>query len=372
MRILHVLAAPFPAPLGSQLYAGALCRALARRGHHVTLACYGAGAGPGPEGVELVRGRRVPGGDFRASGPHWSRLAHDLALGRALRRAHRARRFDVVHAHNVEAPVIARAALPRVPLIYGQHTAMAEELPAWFPLRGARRLGAAVDALVPRLSTASVALSEAGLPSLPTGSLLAPPGVDLEELDGADAARARARYRLDGRPWVVYAGNADPYQDLDRWLIAMRDLPEAGALLVTGGEAAPWEALGARLGLADRLVVHGGADFRSQLDALAAATAAVIPRRACAGFPMKLLNQLGLGVPTVCAPGSARPIAGVVVAAGDEPEHLAAALQALLADPQRRAALAAAARADVAARWTWDRRAADMEAVYARVLGRAG
>ncbi len=358
---------PFPATFGSQVYVGHLCAALVRSGVRVHLACY-SGSGEGPEGVTLVRARKVPGGGFTRSGPHWSRLAQDALLARAVSKVPG---LDIVHGHNVEGPLVARLARVSCPVVYGQHTAMAEELQQWFPFRGVRHVGRLVDAVVPAVSDASIALSHGGVETLSGMTAVSPPGVRLADLEGAEPQRARLRYGLDSRPWVVYAGNTDPYQDLDRLFEAMTLVPLAGLLVVTGNDPEPWSALGRRLGLgAERLRVVGGAGFSDMKDALAASTVAVCPRRLCRGFPIKLLNQLGLGVPTVCAPGSARPIDGVVVAADDTVEGLAAAIQDLVHDPARRERLSTLARADIVNRWSWDSRALDVIRVYERVLRR--
>lgn len=366
LRIVHIAPMPFPASFGSQVYVAHLCGALARLGHDVTIACYNAGSGAIPAGVRLVRGRAVPGGDFVRSGPHWSRLAQDVALARAVSRL---KNVDIFHGHNVEGPLVARLSAQRGPVVYGQHTSMREELPQWLPYPGMGWAGRLVDAVVPRLATASAALSRSGLSTLPSGSAVCPPGVDLADLSGADGERARVRYGLDERPWVVYAGNGDPYQDIDRWLMAMRDVPMAGALLVVGGDAEPWRRLARELGLPpERTRIVGGADFLQMKDALAAATIAVCPRRLCRGFPIKLLNQLALGCPTVCAPGSAREIDGVVRVSGEAVEDFARTVRTLLADPGRIRFLGEAAKRDVARRWTWDARAEDLVAVYRRLV----
>lgn len=368
LRVVHVAPMPFPAPWGSQVFVGRMAQALARRGHDVVVACYSGGEEAPLDGVRVVRGTRVPGGDFSRSGPHWSRPLQDLALSRAI---YRLDGVDVFHAHNVEGPLVTRLARVRAPVVYGQHTAMGEELAQWFPLPGVRWLGRAVDWLTPRLADTSLALSRSGMATLPTGSSLCPPGVDLDDLAGADAERARRAWSLGEGPWVVYAGNTDPYQEIDRLVRAMVDVPEAGLLVVGSGPAAPWRELAREVGLPEsRVRVVGEASFAQMKDALAVGAVGVCPRRLCRGFPIKLLNQLGLGLPTVCAPGSARPIDGVVVPEDDSLAALAAAIRALVTDPSRCELLSHAARSDVERRWTWDVRAAQLERVYMRLLDR--
>ena len=133
LRIVHIAPMPFPASFGSQVYVANLCGALVRLGHDVTIACYNTGNGVIPAGVHLVRGRAVPGGDFVRSGPHWSRLAQDVALARAVSRL---KKVDIFHGHNVEGPLVTRLSAQRAPVVYGQHTSMREELPQWLPYPG--------------------------------------------------------------------------------------------------------------------------------------------------------------------------------------------------------------------------------------------
>lgn len=380
LTVLQVGAFPFPTHQGSQVYVAGMARALARRAR-VLLACWaGSGAGPIPEGVEIVRTPWVPGADVLRSGPHPSRPLQDLLLARTVRRLLRTEAIDVVHAHNVEAPLaawLARGRRARPPLIYDLHTTMRHELPtyggSWGTRRAARAVGTAIDALVPRACDGAIAMSEAAQRELQARGVSRvariPPGVEPAELQGACAERARRRWGLGDHRWVVYTGNADGYQDLPDLFAAVAQLPAARLLVVTGSELAPLRALAAEVGLPqERLRLVGSASLADTVDALAAATVAALPRRRCTGFPIKLLNQLCLGVPTVAARGSAQPIPGVIAVPGADPAALAEALGALLADPVRCAALGRAARRAVLGGWTWEVRAEQLLDFYRSLL----
>jgi glycosyltransferase involved in cell wall biosynthesis len=283
----------------------------------------------------------------------------------------------------VVARAASRLAGRRVPLVWTPHTSLAEELPTYLPARlhgrgaaAAAWAGAAVDRAVAARVDAAVVLSrraadparEAGIGDV----TVVPPGVDPAELVGGDAARARARWLLGERPWVVYTGTTDAFQDLDGLVRAMAEVPTAGLLVVTGGPTDALQAEAARAGLpASRLRVVRSTAFVDTLDAIAAATVGVVPRRVCAGFPMKVLNLLGAGRAVVAMAGSAPPIEGVLPVHGDA-HALAGALRAAVADPASTARLGDAGRRAVLARWTWAARAAELEAVYARVAGGRG
>jgi glycosyltransferase involved in cell wall biosynthesis len=163
---------------------------------------------------------------------------------------------------------------------------------------------------------------------------------------------------------VVYAGNLDPYQDVPDLIAALCAVPSLGLLVVSPSGVAALCQRARTMGLPmERLRAIETTRRADLADALAASAIAAVPRRICSGFPLKLLNLLGVGLPAVCAPGAARPIAGVV--AVDGVPAMAAALAALAADPAARASLGAAARAAIAADWTVEVRARRLESFYA-------
>ncbi|MFK7928367.1 MAG: glycosyltransferase [Myxococcota bacterium] len=362
MRILHVYAGPFPSHQGTQVYLRGLLGALAERGHQVALRCWHGGSGPVPEGVDVRRLRPTMGGERLTSGPHSSRLPLGMALWRALRQDLR-EPWDVVHAHHVEAPLIARLC-GATPLVHHLHTSLAEELPTYASAKaalggpGSVAAGAVLDRACVRAADAVVALSDRGQ-SLArrwgaSRVMSLPPG--LERLTG-DAERGRERFGIEDRPWVAYIGNLDAYQDLGAWLEQAAD---AGCpvLLVTPDD--PAERLrGVRL--PEHLAVARTRDFSEQLDALACAAVAVVPRRRCAGVPMKLMTSLGMGLPTLCVQGAVDPWPGSIQAT---PAELCRAANALRLDPMRLQRLRESADRNLKA-GTWADRACELEAFYA-------
>jgi glycosyltransferase involved in cell wall biosynthesis len=358
-EILLVAGMPMPAPQGSPVYALGMARALAAVGTPVAVAAWGHGRGAWPDGVARVSAPSPPALRTLRSGPDPRRPALDaLLLGALVARLARGR-VIALHAHHVEGLAVAWAARKltgaRVPLLWTPHTLLGEELPdhlarALGPL-GAR-FGALADHRLPELADGAVALSRRSAAWLrarvPTA--VAPPALDLESLDGGDATRARQRGSLGDGAWVLYTGNADAYQDLPVLFEAMAQLPEAGLLVASEAPRARFEALArdARLPLGRLRVVPG--DLGTLRDAAAAAFAAAVPRRRCAGFPIKLLNTLAAGLPTVCARGAAQPVEGVVPVADGDPGAMAGALRALLADRAGARRLGDAARRAVRAR----------------------
>jgi glycosyltransferase involved in cell wall biosynthesis len=376
LSILQVGAFPFPTRNGSQVYLRSTARGLAQRGHRVAIACYHASDGAAPREVDLIRARRIPGASFLHSGPHWSRPLQDLALSRQIQRALDRRPIDVIHAHNAEGPLVARWARgsrSRPPIILDLHAVMERELPSWFPEQAslARFLGRVVDRAVLRSCDAAIAISEEGRDFLDESGVarvaLIPPGVDLADLAGGKADRARKNWDLPDIPWVVYVGNSDPYQDLPDLLAAVAAVPNAGLLVVAPSDLSALGAEAHRAGIGpERRRFVESRVFADALDALAVASIGVLPRRVCPGFPVKLLNYLALGVPVVAAPGSARPIAGVVKAEGVH--EISRMIAALLGDPDRRRSLGEAARAEVTSKWTNAVQAERLERFYLDVM----
>jgi glycosyltransferase involved in cell wall biosynthesis len=363
LRIVQAAAFPFPTPQGSQVYVRGMALALARRGHDVTVACYAHGTGAADPEYRVVRTPRVPGYANVRAGPDLIKPVLDAALAVRLSQL----RADIVHAHNYEAPIAAALSRlrTRTPIVYNAHNTMGEELHTYFEgrvARGlARRAGRILDRTVPRLAAHAVAISAPAVPLLASLGCRrvthVPPGVDPGDLPETPPAA------LPPGPWVVYAGNPDRYQDLDVLVDAMRHVPEAGLLLVSASPLDEWAGCGL-----PRLHLVQTADFGVVRSLLAASAVAALPRSVCSGYPIKLLNYLGMGLPTVAAAGSAQDLPGVIVVPDRDPMAMAVAIRGLLQDDRRRRSLGAQARAHVLADCTWDARAAELEGVYAEVL----
>lgn len=377
MHIVQAAAFPFPSPQGSQVYVAGMAKALVDRGHRVTVACYGHGQGTVPEGVELARVPRLPGYANLRAGPDWVKPVLDAGLAAVLTRL--ARHADLVHAHNYEAPLaayIARAATG-IPVVYNNHNTMAEELHRYTEdprlKRLARLAGGVLDRQIPRRADATVAISPAAVPVLEGLGCrrvhAIPPGVDLRDFEGADGASVRRELELGDRIWVVYAGNPDPYQDLEHFIDAMLQVPELGLLMVSASSLNEW-AQRAQALPAERKRFLLRTEWSQVRDVIAAADIAALPRTECTGYPIKLLNYLGLGKPTVCAEGSAQDLPGVVAVPNAAPQAFAQALVGLSQDHARRGRLSEAAALGVAEGCTWSARARELEQLYGTLLSR--
>jgi glycosyltransferase involved in cell wall biosynthesis len=324
----------------------------------VTLFCYGAGSGPEPAGLPLVR---IPGvlspGRLRA-GPSLGKPLADAALVAALVRAQRARPFDVALAHNGEAGLVALCARAATGLrfVYVAHTLLGLELSSYAPAAARPaldRLGAQLDRLLASRADGVLALSAEAAKQLGRNArgplAVIPPGADPAPAPSPESvARTCARFGLTPGSFVLYAGNLDAYQELPELAAAARvlePLPVVVATQQAQGDAPP------------PLRVLRATSFEEERALVCGAAVAVLPRRIPGGFPVKLLNYMEAGRAIVAHAVAASALEhdreAWLMAPGASPEDFAHAVQALVRDPERAARLGSGARAALAARFGW-------------------
>jgi glycosyltransferase involved in cell wall biosynthesis len=313
------------------------------------------------------------------AGPSRAKPILDAQLAARVASVVREERIDVVHAHNIEAPFATLPArlLMGVPVVQHVHMLAEEELPTFVTVgrRPARWAGRWIDRAVPRLVDALVVLSERAGDQLRSHGVpshrihLIPPAVHPDDFGPAAARRP-------GPPCVVYAGNPDAYQEPETLLKAfaavIRERPEVTLRLVSGASMAPWAAAARRLGIpAASVQIVRVSTWREVQAAHADATLGVVPRSVCAGFPIKLLNYMAMGLPVVACRGAAGPLRtgeeGLVVDDGDS-RAFARAMLRLLGDEDLRHRMGSAARASVLREHTWAHRAQAFDAVHQTVL----
>lgn len=290
-------------------------------------------------------------------------LFHANLAARLLGRLAGARRV-VSTVHVVERrPLRLRFALERLTARLDDRTGCVSHAVATF---ARARLGAAPGRLRVVHNGVDLARYAAGRPGSAPGAPGAP---------GDDRAAARAMLGLPADGLVIGAvGRLDAQKGLDALVRAFARLqaPPGAATLVLAGagpEEARLRALVASLGLAGRVVFLGHRQDVPRV--LAALDVFCMPSR-WEGFGLALVEAMAAGVPVVVTAVDSLPEvladAGVLVPP-DDVGALARALDDLLADPARRAALGRRALAR-AASFDVSAMVAGWEAVYREVTPR--
>ena len=293
----------------------------------------------------------------------------------ALRALRLARRSDLVHSHlfgnNVWGSVLARVA--GVPLVAHEHNRVG--LHVRFESAFDRFLIGPTAARILCVSgSAARQLFEAGV----SRSLVevVPNGV---RLDRSERAEARAALGLAEQDVVVgIVASLRPEKAHDVLLTAFASLVGGGAhprlrLCMVGDGACreSLEALAARLGVEHRVTFAG--ERIDAPDLHAAFDVSVLASRS-EGLPLAALESLAAGTPLVATRVGGLPElleggAGLLVDPGDD-EELAAAIGAVLTDPELHRRLAETGRRRVSERHDLARTVGVVEAVYRDVLGR--
>ena len=239
------------------------------------------------------------------------------------------------------------------------------------------------DAVVTLAETMATEIVERGVPR--ERIFLAPNAVDdsllVAEYDGA---AFRASYGIE--PGEIVMGSVSSivaYEGFATMISAAALLRDQGApvkvLLVGDGveRAALLEQV-EELGLGDIAILPGRVGPEEALQAQSAIDIFVCPRedlRVCRLVtPLKPVEAMALGKPVVLSdlPALSELVgtdgAGLLVPAGD-PEALAKAIAGLRDDPERRAAMGEAGRAEVASKRTWSRIAETYRDIYQSIAG---
>ena len=222
----------------------------------------------------------------------------------------------------------------------------------------------------------SDAAKRAGVPA--RKRVLLENGIDLADYRPGQLDRAEARVAFGlpaSAPVVLGVGRLSPEKAFDALIRALPELPGVHALIVgEGGDRARLEALAAELNVRGRVHLPGWS--RDARRAFAAADVFALPSLR-EGLPNVLLEAMALGVPAVASRIAGIPrvvtdgVDGFLIPPGDS-GALAGQLEPLLADPELRTRVAAAARATVESRYSFADRMARLAESYDRLLARPG
>ena len=381
MRIAHAVAALRPHTGGPATSVPLLCRALADRGHRVSLL---TATGPMAESVEAVRGRVaiVP----VRSGPYWAADASIDWMRQALRAAGEA---DVVHSHGVwlfpNWMVPAACRLKRRPLVVSPRGMLSP----WARRQSRVRKGLAwslADRWALRAARVLHATSDLEAEEMRAMGLRGPVAVIANglDLDGEFAgerlaAFARASVGAGAGRRVVFLSRIHPKKGLDLLLEAWRRLGEARIghrLTIAGpGEATDVAGLERKLvGLGGGAVEYVGPVFGdARLRLLLAADLLILPSHS-ENYGIVVAEALACGRPVITTTGtpwSSLSKEGCGWWVAPRPEALEGALREALSAPTARLReMGTKGRGLVEREHSIRTTAARMEAVYEWACGR--
>ena len=281
-----------------------------------------------------------------------------------IRRVLERERFDVLHLHEPMTPAICVAvlAIAREPIVATHHASgdlgwMRLGMPGW---------GFLMDRVDQRIAVSERA-RDSGRRWLGGDWEIVPNGVLVpEEADPGGRDHT-----------IVFAGRHEPRKGLH---VLLRTWPEirrrTGArLVVAGADPLAVRLLLARVGISDEGIDVRGFLTQDELtDLLRSTKAFVAPSLGGESFGMVLTRAFACATPVIASDIEGyrevvTPETAVSVTP-DDPRALADAVESLLADEPRRAAMGVAARALAKERYGWQDIAARLEGIYERVAGR--
>jgi len=384
---------------GSFRFIYELNRALARRGHGVTVLTQRLRTElPEREEIDGIRVVRYPTnatGTLRFYTSTFTSVRRTLRdeLARAAREG---RPFDVIHVSHPASAFAAASAQKDVPMVHTlyiayflEHLDRATGYHEAVGPTGGDRLAAALlrrmEAFTLGRCRRVVVLSDSVrqqvdsyYPHVADRVVKIPGGVDLEFFKPSPT-RSEARSRLNlppDAPILLTVRRLEPRMGINNLVDAMPAIRESipGCLLLIGGRGALEGDVRrqiAELGL-DESVKLCGYIAESDLPAYyRAADAFVLPTRALEGFGLVTLEAFACGIPAIVTPAGASPeVAAPVdpdlVAAGTGPRDIADAVIRLLRRPDLHD-LGARCRA-YAGKFSWDAIASEYERVYYEII----
>ena len=360
MNVLHLYKDYFPVLGGVENHIRVLAEAQVAAGHQATVLVCAPGLRTVVEtinGVNVIKAGRLA---TAASMP--LSLSQPVILARL--------RPDIVHIHSpyplgeVSAWLLQR----RAPLVITHHSDVVRQQ-GWLRLYGPllHRVLRTVDRIVatsPRYIETSPWLGP-----VREKCVVVPLGVDHRRF-------APPPDPFDGPSTLLFVGRLRYYKGLDTLLEALTNLDDVHFTVVGDGPMrSPWERMAADLRIAERVRFVGQVDDADLPSFYHQAHLYVLPANARAeAFGIALMEAMASGLPcitTEVGTGTSwvvqEGVTGLVVPPRD-PEALAEAIQSLLGDPQRRAAMGRSARARVEVEFTLERMIGRVQGVYEDML----
>jgi glycosyltransferase involved in cell wall biosynthesis len=327
----------------------------------------------GPVGAELrLLDTRGPGAAI------WS-VFYVLAAAFRIAVARAAGRLAGVHIHVAErlslmrkGLLVALCKLLGVPVVLHLHAAELEQNYAALP----KAVQALVRAMF-RLPDCCIALGQAAALFLQTEMGVPRQRIEVITNGVPDPSAHRRRERADGCFHILFVGNLSERKGVPVLLRALAhprlsDVP-VRLTLAGRGDIAGYESLARTLGVGGKVHFTGWAG-KSTIDQLLAHADVFVLPSFNEGLPLAILEALASGVPAVCTPVGEIPQvlehgrSAWFVEPGDA-DGLAAALQELAGDPDKRMLLSREGRAAYEARFSLEAFARAIASIHLRHFG---
>ncbi|MFV0132942.1 glycosyltransferase [Streptomyces sp. HMX87] len=373
---------------GQNVYVARLTEELARRGHDVTVYTR-------RDSLDLPDRVPLPGGavvEHVPAGPAEVLAKDDLfphmpAFGAYLARAFAEERPDVVHAHFWMSGLASQIGvrphgIPLVQTFHAlgtvkrRHQGMRDTSP-YERIGIERQIGRTCERVLATCTDEVMELGDMGVP--PRQVSIVPCGVDAGHFHpGADPGRAPARRQ---RHRLLACGRLVPRKGYDQAIRALAHIPDT-ELVVAGGppadavdadpEAQRLAGVARRAGVADRVRLLGAVD-PAGMPGLIRSADLVLCTPLYEPFGIVPLEAMACGVPVLATDvgGHRDSVADGVtgrLVEPQNPEAIADAARALLADEPLRREYGSAGRARVMKHYTWRRVADGAEQVYRLTL----
>jgi phosphatidylinositol alpha-1,6-mannosyltransferase len=230
---------------------------------------------------------------------------------------------------------------------------------------------------------AQTVLRELGLDPLAEQVKLVPLGTDPEQFKpGLDVREVRARYRMNGEPWVITVARLEPYKGIDTAMKAVAECRRGGLavnymVVGAGKKKKTYVKLAQELDIADAVRFVGNVPDPDLPLLLNAASAYIgVSRRAdgtrVEGFGVALAEASACGLPVIAGQsgGLAEAVrdgeTGLVVDP-DDAGAVAAAVKRLLEDQLLARRLGQGGRKAIETHYNWDRVIRDLRDIESQV-----
>jgi glycosyltransferase involved in cell wall biosynthesis len=379
MQILLLAPHPFFQNRGTPLAEKAVIEFLTSEGHEVHVLTFPEGEDLNLPRCRIFRIPLLPGMQDLRPGFSLKKVVCDFVLMGSAVRLMWKRRYDVIHA--VEESAFMAAVLRLVfgtQYVYDMDSSLAEQMVERYPW--SRVLAPAfnlAEGIAVRRSCGVIAVcrsvEQVARRHAPRHRVARVEDSTLLRSGGVAAAPLRP-----GGPVVMYVGNLERYQGVDllieAFALALPRVPDARLVIVGGppSAAAAYAAMGARLGITERLDWIGSQPVEALGSYLKQADVLVSPRLSGHNTPMKIYSYLDSGRPVVATriPTHTQILDDDIACLVEpRPEAMAVALVDLLGDPERRTTLAARARDRVEALYTPAAAQRKLHAFYEAIEG---